>query len=98
MKNYKIKISSIAAAAIFLSPFLFSSCGNKEAPPEEHHDESATTVVELTADQQKAIGLQFDTITYRNLSTSLKVNGTLQLPPQNKAQVSVLAGGVVNTI
>jgi cobalt-zinc-cadmium efflux system membrane fusion protein len=98
MKNYKINISSFAAAVIFLSPLLFSSCGNKEAPAEEHHDDSATTVVDLTVDQQKAIGLQFDTITFRNLSTSLKVNGTLELPPQNKAQVSVLAGGIVKTI
>ena len=97
MKNPQNKISSIAIAAIYCV-LIFSSCRNTEAPPEEHHESESATVVELTPDQQKAIGLQLDTITFRNLSTSLKVNGTLQLPPQNKAQVSVLAGGVVKSI
>jgi cobalt-zinc-cadmium efflux system membrane fusion protein len=63
---------------------------------------SIMTVQQLSSNyhliSKKAIGLQLDTITYRNLSTSLKVNGTLELPPQNKAQVSVLAGGVVKSI
>jgi len=98
MKIFQNKIPSILAAAIFHCALIFSSCGNKEVPAEEHHESESQTVVELSPDQQKAIGLQFDTITFRNLSTSLKVNGTLQLPPQNKAQVSVLAGGVVKTI
>lgn len=98
MQNKKFKISILSTAVIFTCVSFLSSCGSKEVSVEEHHDDSAATVVELTSDQQKAIGLVLDTISYRNLSTSLKVNGTLQLPPQNKAQVSVLAGGVVKSI
>ena len=45
---------------------------------EEHHEE-----VKLTAEQQKAIGLETGFITKRNLKTALKVNGKLMLPPQN---------------
>jgi len=98
MKNYQNKLSIFTTAALLYFTSIFTSCGNKEAPVEEHQESASTTVVELNPEQQKAIGLQLDTITYRNLSTSLKVNGTLELPPQNKAQVSVLAGGVVKTI
>lgn len=94
-----IKIKSTAGIIIaFCFAFILSSCRNKSAPAEEHHDEESTTIVELTPEQQKAIGLQLDTITFRNLSTSLKANGRLELPPQNRAQVSILAGGIVKTI
>ena len=37
-------------------------------------------------------------VSYRNLKTTLKANGKLELPPQNKAQVSVLIGGIVTDI
>ena len=77
---------------------LITSCGNKTTTQQEQPVTTSATTVELTPEQQKTIGLQFDTITFRNLSTSLKANGTLQLPPQNKAQVSILAGGIVKTI
>jgi cobalt-zinc-cadmium efflux system membrane fusion protein len=91
----KIKI----AILFFASVFFFSSCNTaaKEEAKEEHHEEEGAEV-EMTAEQIKAIGLETDTVSFRNLKSTLKVNGKLELPPQNFAQVSVLMGGIIKDI
>ena len=54
--------------------------------------------INLTEDQMKAIGIELGSVSYRNLKTTINVNGRLELPPQNRAQVSVLIGGIVKDI
>lgn len=54
--------------------------------------------IELTTEQIKAIDLELGFIVYRNLKTSLKVNGRIMLPPENKAEVSLLTSGIVKNI
>jgi len=91
-----IKLSSL----IILFALLVSACGDtdpKNAVEENHVDNSAG-VINLSQEQQKAIGLTTGVILQRNLKTSLKVNGKLMLPPQNQAQVSLLVGGIVKDI
>jgi len=91
---------------IFLSLMAFASCKNNSrettvvnaAPDTLHKAAYAEPIVILTDEQVKGIGLQTGIIEYRNLKTTLKVNGKLTLPPQNQAQVSVLTGGIVKTI
>lgn len=87
--------------------FATISCKNKAAEAKEETSKKDTTEskkdpvateVSLTEDQIKAIGLQTGSIEQRNLSSTLKVNGKLTLPPQNQAQVSILTGGIVKTI
>ena len=100
MKNI-IKSNFKIIVAIAIAANIFSSCGDKSG--DEHSEHSDTTHAEeseikLTDEQIKAIGLELGTISYRNLKTALKVNGKLELPPQNKAQVSVLIGGIVKDI
>lgn len=92
---------------LFLLLFAVSSCKNKapetkakqetkdSSAVKETHQESEIT---LTDEQIKAIGLQTGNIEQRNLSSTLKVNGKLTLPPQNQAQVSILSGGIVKSI
>jgi cobalt-zinc-cadmium efflux system membrane fusion protein len=88
--------------AIYLISFvLLFSCQNKktsESFNKNTSDQSESNVVRLTNEQIKAIGIKPGSISYRNLRTSLKVNGKLELPPQNKAQVSILIGGIVKDI
>ncbi len=94
--KHKIKI----AILFFSSVFFFSACNSptkEEAAKEEHHEEEGAEV-QMTAEQIKAIGLETDSISYRNLKSTLKVNGKLELPPQNFAQVSVLMGGIIKDI
>jgi cobalt-zinc-cadmium efflux system membrane fusion protein len=56
------------------------------------------TVVTFTDAQIKAIDLQLGNFENKNLTTTLKINGKLSLPPQYQAQVSILTGGVVKNI
>ncbi len=78
------------------------ACGGGSTPAvEDQAQEPADThgaEVTLTADQIKAIGLITGKMEKRGLSTSLKANGRLVLPPDKSAQVSVLAGGLVRGI
>jgi cobalt-zinc-cadmium efflux system membrane fusion protein len=55
-------------------------------------------VVTFTDAQIKAIDLQLGNFEKKNLTTTLKINGKLSLPPQYQAQVSILTGGVVKNI
>jgi cobalt-zinc-cadmium efflux system membrane fusion protein len=79
----------------------FSSCKNKfeETKPETPSVETnAAEEVNFTDAQIKAIGLELGTFESKNLTTTLKINGKLSLPPQHQAQVSILAGGMVKAI
>jgi len=98
MKNILIII------ALFAIVFFTPSCGNKSASKEEHteegnheeHENSNTT--SLTAEQVKSIKLEFGKIEKKQLTASLKANGILNVPNQNKATITALMGGVVKSI
>ena len=81
---------------------LITACGG--APPaaeEAHvdvHDTAQGPQVTLTEQQINAIGLVLGAPTRQTLSTGLKANGRLVLPPQNMADVSVLMGGIVKQV
>ncbi len=92
--EFIIKNKYIAIAfAIF-----FSACRNKSTTKEVQHESHTTTIITLSNEQQKAIGLQTDFISNSNLKTTLKANGKLMLPPQNQANVSLPVGGIVKSI
>ncbi|MCO6483211.1 MAG: efflux RND transporter periplasmic adaptor subunit [Flavobacteriales bacterium] len=76
-----------------------AACGpGKPSPEDEQHQHEGSTEVALTAEQVQAIGLLTGTMEKRALSTSLKANGRLVLPPDKNAEVSVLAGGLVRDV
>jgi len=80
---------------------LFTSCGSKKTETtkeEEHHEEEPTTVVSLTDLQMKTAGVQLGTIELKNLKTSIKANGMLKVPNQNKALVTSVNSGVIKTL
>jgi cobalt-zinc-cadmium efflux system membrane fusion protein len=95
MKNIIINKSSLFILSISL--FLSVSCGKKEAA-EEHDEEKSETEVALTEVQAKTIGIETGTIEMKNLNTIIKANGYTAVPPQNRADVSTLIGGVVKDI
>ena len=75
------------------------SCGNKGNAPaadstatEEHHEEN---VVELTKAQYQTVNIQTGAITPRELSGSIKVNGLLDVPPQQTVSISMPYGGIL---
>lgn len=84
-----------------LCVFLIAACNEKKEeakPAEAPKDEELITFVELTKEQFEAIDVEFGKIEQKNLSTTIKASGHLEVPPQNKAQVSSYVGAVVKSI
>lgn len=97
MNKFIIIISIIAIA------LLLQSCGNKntsaEHEGEEHHDEHEnTSTTTLTSEQMKSIGIEFGALEKKQLTASMKANGILKVPNQNRATATALMGGVIKSI
>jgi cobalt-zinc-cadmium efflux system membrane fusion protein len=106
MKNIFIILALFAAFA-----FAISSCqehtegdghahGEEEAEHgdgEEQEGENPSTV-SLTNEQMKSIGLQLSGIERKSLTSSLKANGFLKVPNQNKATITSLYGGIIKSL
>ena len=68
--------------------------GEMEADHKAHEEDE----VGLTALQMEKIGLKLGGFEQKNLKSTVKVNGELELPPQNKADVSTMAAGKITQI
>ncbi len=86
----------IKTLSLLFTAIIFTSCGSKteETKQEEHHEEEAS-VVELTQEQVKIINLKLGKIVMKDLSGAIKVNGMLDVPPQNLVNISAPMGGFV---
>lgn len=80
---------------IICTVLLLSSCkGNKEgAQNQETAVKAESNMVTLTDAQYKNAGVEIGSIGNQNISSKLKVNGKIDVPPQNKISVSVPLGG-----
>ena len=65
---------------------------------EEGHSEAEGTTVSLTEEQMKTAGITLGSIELKNLKTSIRANGTLTVPNQNKALVTSVNSGVLKTL
>ena len=81
---------------------LFTSCSSPEPERAEHPEElehhEGPSGVTITKKQFDAIKIQLGTIEQKNLTDVLRVTGFLKVPPQNKANVSAILGGTVQSI
>lgn len=91
--NYIKKISYILSI-LLVSAFLLScdSTASEKAATEEHHDEAENTV-EFTTAQYKTAGIELGKVENKQISGTIKVNGMLDVPPQQLVSVSVPLGG-----
>jgi len=83
---------------LFIAMVFIASCG-KKAPkenPEEHHEEEENTV-ELTSDQYKTAGIEMGVVEMKQISGTIKVNGLLDVPPQQKVSISLPYGGFLKS-
>lgn len=102
MKKYLIIIAIITGSGIFLS------CGSKGKAETEttkkteeagHEDEHANpNTATLTNEQMKSIGVELGSIEEKQLTSSLKTNGVLRVPNQNKASVNSVYSGVIKSL
>ncbi|WP_366183408.1 efflux RND transporter periplasmic adaptor subunit [Flavobacterium ovatum] len=93
MKSIYKVISLLIVTAIVIS------CGNKNKEETAVAEEPAVAanMVELTAEQYKTSNIQFGVIEEKELSGTTKVNGMLDVPPQNLVSVSAPFGGFVKS-
>lgn len=106
MKNI-LKISTL-----FVLILTIISCGNgtsKHSDEDDHKNEQVEagdhnegeetpTKVALKLNQLEILGIELGNTSQLNLGASLKVNGQLELPPQNMASVSAIIGGRVQSV
>ncbi|TAJ47375.1 MAG: efflux RND transporter periplasmic adaptor subunit [Chitinophagaceae bacterium] len=80
------------------------SCGGKDKPKEavieekKEPEEESETGTSLTAEQIKTIGVQLGMIEQKQLTASLKTNGVLKVPNQNKASINSVYSGVIRSL
>jgi cobalt-zinc-cadmium efflux system membrane fusion protein len=107
MENSKMKkliINTITAIAFIATIFMLPSCGSsgsKKVVSEETKTDTTkkeTDVAEVTPEQMKAVGIEIGSIEQQNLTSVVKASGQLTVPPQNKAVVNALVGGVIRRI
>lgn len=104
MKSPTFKIIFLFAMAFGI--FTITSCGSKSETKaeeaghgEEHHDEHENVnTATLTADQIKSIKIEIGSIEKKQLTASLKANGLLKVPNNNRANATALLGGVIQSI
>ena len=100
----------LIALLIIVNLVTFVSCGGKSSstetvkseeakPGEEEKDEHANSnTATLTEDQIKSIGIELGSIEQKQLTASVKANGVLKVPNQNKASVNSIYSGVIKSL
>lgn len=90
---------------LFAVSLVFVSCGGNDKPNEaateekkEPEAEESETGTSLTAEQIKTIGVQLGEIEQKQLTASLKTNGVLKVPNQNKASINSVYSGVIKSL
>jgi len=101
MNIQKYKLITVA----FFIGVTLASCsggtGSKETRAKENTGEAEkekSDGLELTPEQMQTVGIVTGPIAQKNLDAVIKANGQLAVPPQNKADVSILSGGIINHI
>ncbi len=82
--------------------FLYFTClatlfACQSAAKEEQQVESNPNQIQLTEAQYKSVGLMTDTMQLHNLQGDVKVNGVIDVPPQNMVSVGIPLGGFLKS-
>jgi hypothetical protein len=93
-------MKNIIFIAALATSIVFASCNSNKTETHgeetEHHDEHENTnTAMLTAEQMKSIKIELGSIEKKQLTASLKANGILKVPNQNKANATASLGGVI---
>lgn len=95
---------------VFAIAAILSSCSNKNSTSEKTaeesiknqsegaHTETEENIVSLTDEQIKTAAIEIGVIELKNLTTSIRANGMLSVPNQNKALVTSVNSGIIKTL
>lgn len=102
MKQNNRKLTIIQRCVGVIGIGLLAACGGNGEAPEKvaredssHHEETLTVV--LTPEQELTAGIATGLVEYRTLSGTIKVNGTLDVPPQQMVSISAPMGGFLRS-
>lgn len=91
--------SKIFIAFIALATLMSCNVQNRSEHEEEEHEEHGPEgVVILNEKQREALKLELGTFQMRNLTTLVKTNGELEVPPSSIADITAIIGGNVKEI
>ncbi|MFL5752657.1 MAG: efflux RND transporter periplasmic adaptor subunit [Bacteroidia bacterium] len=76
---------------------LLLACGEKKEPESAPETSSESSLVEMTAEQIKNGGIVIGKAEQKSISSLLRVNGVIDVPPQNMVSISVPLGGYVKS-
>jgi len=96
-KNIK-KILSILILGILFTACSSSKTNHEDGHAHEEHVDHVENMVSLTQSQMSAIDLKIVEIEEKSMNIDIQVNGTIELPPQHKADISPIMGGIVKKI
>ena len=83
---------------LFLITFLFASCGSKTPVTEEQHTtEEESNVITLTDAQMNNANIVAGKMEQKEITSILKVNGKIDVPPQNMVSISLPLGGYLKS-
>ena len=82
--------------AFIATTFLFS-CKSETKTEEKITATTAENIVTLTDAQIKNAGIITGKIEQQNISSTIKVNGKIDVPPQNLVSISVPMGGYLKS-
>ncbi len=100
----RLIINTTTALIVIATTFTLSSCGgsgSKKVTTEKTKTDTTKKeegIAEVTPEQMKAVDIQTGVIEQQNLTSVVKASGQLTVPPQNKAVVNALVGGVIRRI
>lgn len=82
---------------LVVSIFVLSSCGGEKAKEQATEQQVEETIVSLTDAQFKSAKIKLGKLEKRELATTLKLNGKIDVPPQNMVSVSMPLGGFLKS-
>ena len=83
-------MKNILTITLFL---ILCSCGNKKSEEETTQTPALENVTTLTDAQIKNAGIETGKIESKEISSTIKLNGKIDVPPQNLVSISVPMGG-----
>lgn len=72
---------------------LIISCGSKDKNEQKRKEPTQNNLVTLTQEQYKNAAIETGKMSKKNISSLLKVNGKIDVPPNGKVSISVPMGG-----
>ncbi|RKR82082.1 cobalt-zinc-cadmium efflux system membrane fusion protein [Mucilaginibacter gracilis] len=94
----KLYITTLLLAGTLLASCSGEKTADKDTDSSKTEKKDKENGLELSPEQMKSVGIETGPIEQKNLDAVVKANGQLAVPPQNKADVSILSGGIIGNI